>query len=69
MQLDLNQLYEFQLGTVQSALYRLTSMVCYYGQHYMAMVWRPVAGGGGSGGAWVLFDDASVSKVRGGGGQ
>jgi hypothetical protein len=37
--------------------YRLASLVCYYGQHYQAIVYRPELAG------YLLFDDASVSKV------
>lgn len=37
--------------------YRLASLVCYYGQHYQAIVYRPELS------AYLLFDDASVSKV------
>ena len=46
---------------VQPALhrYRLRSMVCYYGQHYQAMVLVPDAGG------WLMFDDSRVSGVGG----
>ena len=39
------------------AVYRLRSMVCYYGAHYQAFVRRPDSA------AWQLFDDASVSDV------
>ncbi len=39
--------------------YRLSSLVCYYGQHYQAIVWRPEQN------AYMLFDDASVSRVGG----
>lgn len=38
-------------------LYRLTSMVCYYGQHYMALIRSRQTQ------SWLLFDDASVSQV------
>lgn len=38
-------------------MYRLRSMVCYYGAHYQAFVRRPDSA------AWQLFDDASVSDV------
>ena len=37
--------------------YRLRSMVCYYGQHYQALVLVPDAGG------WLMFDDTRVSRV------
>ena len=39
--------------------YALRSMVCYYGQHYQALVLVPEAGG------WLMFDDARVSRVGG----
>ena len=35
--------------------YRLRSMVCYYGEHYHAFVYRD--------GRWVAFDDATTSLV------
>ena len=37
--------------------YTLRSMVCYYGQHYQALVLVPEAGG------WLMFDDTRVSRV------
>ena len=40
-----------------STAFRLSSMVCYYGQHYMALVKDRRLG------QWVLFDDASASAV------
>ena len=46
---------EIQMGTIPE--YRLSSMVCYYGQHYMAFVHNREAG------TWLLFDDASISSV------
>ncbi|KAI3434593.1 hypothetical protein D9Q98_002662 [Chlorella vulgaris] len=36
---------------------RLRSMVCYYGQHYQALVLVPEAGG------WLMFDDTRVTVV------
>ncbi|KAL4433789.1 hypothetical protein ABPG75_000230 [Micractinium tetrahymenae] len=39
--------------------YQLRSMVCYYGQHYSALVWADDLG------AWLMFDDAAVSRVGG----
>ena len=39
--------------------YRLRSMVCYYGQHYQALVLVPEAGG------WLMFDDTRVARVGG----
>ena len=38
-------------------VYALRSMVCYYGSHYFAFVLSPQLG------QWLLFDDASVSRV------
>jgi hypothetical protein len=43
------------------ARYALRSVVCFYGRHYASFV-RSGDGSGG-GGAWRLFDDASVSHV------
>ncbi len=37
--------------------YRLRSMVCYYGEHYQALILLPATQ------RWVLFDDAYVSPV------
>ena len=37
--------------------YALRSMVCYYGQHYQALVLVPEAGG------WLMFDDTRVTRV------
>jgi len=37
--------------------YRLRSMVCYYGQHYQALILVPEAGG------WLMFDDTRVTRV------
>ncbi|KAL4450736.1 hypothetical protein ABPG77_001092 [Micractinium sp. CCAP 211/92] len=54
-QVDLADVY---LGVEPgSKLYRLNSMVCYYGQHYSAFVWADDLG------AWLMFDDAAVSRV------
>ncbi|GAB4821090.1 hypothetical protein N2152v2_008136 [Parachlorella kessleri] len=38
-------------------VYRLRSLVCYYGAHYFAFVLLPELG------AWVMFDDTRVSRV------
>ncbi|EFN57334.1 hypothetical protein CHLNCDRAFT_21625 [Chlorella variabilis] len=56
-EVDLGEVYQ----GVQPGLfrYRLRSMVCYYGQHYQAMVLVPDAGG------WLMFDDSRVSGVGG----
>ena len=57
MQVDLGEVYAgVALG---SRLYRLRSIVCYYGQHYTAFVWADDLG------AWLMFDDAAVSRVGG----
>ena len=40
--------------------YLLRSMVCFYGQHYVALVRLPELGG-----RWAMFDDGSVSAVGG----
>ena len=40
-----------------SAVYRLSSMVCYYGAHYQALLLLPDTK------RWTLVDDASVSDV------
>lgn len=37
-------------------IYHLRSMVCYYGQHYLAFVLMP-------GDTWFMFDDASMLRV------
>ena len=37
-------------------IYHLCSMVCYYGQHYLAFVLMP-------GDTWFMFDDASMLRV------
>ena len=38
-------------------LYQLRSMVCYYGEHYQALILLPATQ------RWVLFDDAHVNPV------
>ena len=54
-QVDLGEVYQ---GVERGARrYRLRSMVCYYGQHYQALVLVPDAGG------WLMFDDTRVSRV------
>ncbi|KAL4450740.1 hypothetical protein ABPG77_001096 [Micractinium sp. CCAP 211/92] len=56
--LDLSEVYrvDVRAGTHR---YRLRSMVCYYGQHYQALVLVPEAGG------WLVFDDTRVALVGG----
>ncbi len=55
LQVDLGEVYQ---GTERGLhCYRLRSMVCYYGQHYQALVLVPEAGG------WLMFDDTRVSRV------
>lgn len=41
------------------AVYRLGAMVCYYGQHYHAFIFKPDAN------QWLLFDDATVLTIGG----
>jgi ubiquitin C-terminal hydrolase len=51
-------LSEFYNGVAPGAVhYRLRSMVCYYGQHYLAFAWAHDLA------AWLMFDDANVSRV------
>ncbi|PRW57724.1 ubiquitin carboxyl-terminal hydrolase [Chlorella sorokiniana] len=52
---DLGEVYQ----GVERGLHRyaLRSMVCYYGQHYQALVLVPEAGG------WLMFDDTRVTRV------
>ena len=40
-----------------SAVYQLSSIVCYYSLHYVALVRRPDTG------AWQLLNDANVSHI------
>ena len=47
---------EFYKG-VPPRLYRLHSLVCYYGAHYSAFVWAADLG------AWLQFDDTRVTRV------
>ena len=53
---------ELDLGDVYLSVprgkhvYRLRSMVCYYGQHYLAFVLM-------AGNTWFMFDDASMQRV------
>ena len=55
LQVDLGEVYQ---GAERGAhRYRLRSMVCYYGQHYQALVLVPEAGG------WLMFDDTRVTRV------
>ena len=39
------------------AVFRLRSMVCYYGSHYVALLFTPDLG------AYLQFDDAAISRV------
>lgn len=39
------------------AAYRLTGMICYYGQHYYALIHNDEMN------AWVMFDDSSITTV------
>ncbi len=55
MQVDLATVYPgLQLG---QHVYRLRSLVCYYGAHYFAFVLLPELQ------AWVMIDDTRVSRV------
>ena len=55
--LHLPALYPAVDPGVKNRTFRLQSMVAYYGQHYMALVYNHEVG------AWLLFDDASISQV------
>ena len=55
LQIDLGQLYD---GVPAGTMYRLRSLVCYYGRHYLAFVLLPELGG-----RWVMFDDSSAVAV------
>lgn len=52
--LDLGKVYDGVLTGPH--IYRLRSMVCYYGQHYMAYVFM-------HGARWYLFDDSNIIPV------
>ncbi len=52
-EVNLAHIYKAQ----ESRLYRLRSMVCYYGAHYHAFVHTA--------GEWIMFDDANTSVVGG----
>ena len=52
--LDLGDVYE-QVPSRQH-IYHIRSMVCYYGQHYLAFVLMPDN-------IWCMFDDASMQQV------
>ena len=55
MQIDLAEVYA---GVPRGAQHHcLRSMVCYYGQHYQALVLVPEAGGR------LMFDDTRVTRV------
>ena len=60
LQVDLRELFsglDQEASAVANARYRLRSMVCYYGQHYLAFVFAEELA------AWLMFDDASVCCV------
>ena len=44
-------------------LYRFCGMVCYYGQHYVALSARRLAAGQAGRGEWVCFDDEKVKVL------
>lgn len=54
-ELDLADMYE-RLRPKQE-VYRLCSMFCYYGRHYMAVALMPD-------GSWSMFDDTTVTQIR-----
>ncbi|GFH31651.1 USP domain-containing protein, partial [Haematococcus lacustris] len=37
--------------------FTLSSMFCYYGQHYFAFIFKPEVG------QWVMFDDTTITTV------
>lgn len=43
--------------TVTTRPHRLRAVVCYYGQHYHAFIYKPEAR------SWFMFDDATVTQV------
>ncbi len=56
-EVDIGQVF---LGLEEGQVaYALHSMVCFYGAHYFVFVWSAAAA------AWLLFDDAHVSRVGG----
>ena len=55
-ELDLADLYAELQPSGHETQYHISSMVCYYGQHYMAFVLMP-------NGTWHILDDAKVSLV------
>lgn len=55
LQVDLGEVYQGADRGLHRC--RLRSMVCYYGQHYQALVLVPEAGG------WLMFDDTRVTVV------
>ena len=55
LQVDLGEIYRaVEPGQL---LYRLRSLVCYYGAHYQAFVLLPELG------RWLMFDDTRVSNI------
>ncbi|KAK9808996.1 hypothetical protein WJX72_007602 [[Myrmecia] bisecta] len=57
--LDIAAVYPGQ--QLEPHTYRLSSLACFYGAHYVAFV----RGGGGGGAPWLMCDDASISVVGG----
>eukprot|EP00192_Tetraselmis_astigmatica_P005526 CAMPEP_0117673744 /NCGR_PEP_ID=MMETSP0804-20121206/14645_1 /TAXON_ID=1074897 /ORGANISM="Tetraselmis astigmatica, Strain CCMP880" /LENGTH=515 /DNA_ID=CAMNT_0005482521 /DNA_START=1 /DNA_END=1548 /DNA_ORIENTATION=+ len=53
---DLGEIYS-GVGPPGQHLYRLRSMVCYYGSHYQAIVLSPDLD------KWLIFDDESISVI------
>ena len=55
MTLDLSEIYD--LSENGSTRYRLRCMVCFYGQHYVLLAYKPRVR------QWVQYDDTSVKAV------
>ena len=53
-EVDIGQVYQ---GVYDSHVYRLISMVCFYGSHYHAFVFSATAG------HWLMFDDTTALAV------
>ncbi|KAK9809101.1 hypothetical protein WJX72_009369 [[Myrmecia] bisecta] len=53
-EVDISAVY---LGLTEPHIFKLRSMVCYYGAHYHAFVFSAEAG------KWLMFDDATINAV------
>ncbi len=53
--LDLSEIYD--LSEVGRTQYRLRCMVCFYGQHYVLLAYKPRVR------QWVQYDDTSVKAI------